>query len=108
MPSGFRFNRLPDPAARPVDITFEGETVTAREGDTVTAALVAAGIVQTRTTPVSGRPRGAFCLMGVCFDCLVEIDGEPNRQGCMVEVRGGMAVRSMRGARRAGTTAADD
>ncbi len=108
MASGFRFSRLPDPDARPVAITFEGEAVSAREGDTVAAALLAAGLAATRTTPVSGAPRGAFCLMGVCFDCLVEIGGEPNRQGCMVEVRDGMAVRRMRGARSAGAASSDD
>lgn len=108
MPNDFRFSRLLDPNTRRVAITFEGEPVTACEGDTVAAALLAAGIIQTRVTPVSGRPRGAFCLMGVCFDCLVEIDGEPNRQGCMVEVRDGMAVRRMRGARNVGTTTVDD
>ncbi len=108
MPSGFKFNRLPDPAAGPVAITFEGEAVAAREGDTVAAALLAAGLAATRATPVSGAPRGAFCLMGACFECLVEIDGEPNRQGCMVEVRDGMAVRRMQGARSVGPRGSHD
>ena len=69
-------------------------------GDSVAAALIAAGQLATRTTPVTGSPRGPFCMMGVCFECLLEIDGEPNRQGCMVPVRDGMAVRRMTGARR--------
>ncbi len=101
MPSASKFDRLPDAAARTVTITFEGTAVAAREGDSVAAALLAEGIAATRSTPVSGAPRGPFCMMGVCFECLVEIDGEPNRQACMVEVREGMAVRPMRGARTA-------
>lgn len=99
MPDGSKFSRLPDPAAAAVTFSFEGEAVTARAGDTVAAALLAAGFAATRATPVSAAPRGPFCMMGLCFDCLVEIDGEPNRQSCQVAVRDGMAVRPMRGAR---------
>jgi succinate dehydrogenase/fumarate reductase-like Fe-S protein len=52
-----------------------------------------------RETAVSGGPRNPYCMMGVCFDCLVEIDGVPNRQGCMVAVRDGMRIRRQRGRR---------
>ena len=82
-----------------VELTFEGEPVTARAGETVAAALLAAGHISGRQTPVSGSPRGPYCMMGACFDCLVEIDGEANRQGCMTQVRDGMVVRRMTGAR---------
>ena len=59
----------------------------------MTAALVAAGIMQTRTTPVSGKPRGGFCLMGVCFDCLVEIDGWRRlAPACATKAAAGMSV----------------
>ena len=64
----------------------------AGSGDTVAAALLAAGIDHCRTTPVSGAPRAPYCMMGVCFDCLVTIDGVGNRQGCLVPVREGMEV----------------
>ena len=47
-------------------------------------------------------PRGPFCMMGVCFDCLVEIDGVPNVQGCMTPVREGMQVRAIQGKARLG------
>ena len=99
MPTGFGFNRLPERPGRTVNIDFEGEPVAAREGDSVTAALLAAGHVATRTTPVGGHARGPYCMMGVCFDCLLEIDGQPNRQGCAVLVSEGMRVRRMDGAR---------
>ena len=102
MPNGSKFSRLTDPAEKTLSFRFEGETLTAWEGDTVAAALLAAGYGATRDTTVSGVRRGAFCMMGVCFDCLVEIDGEPNRQSCQVLVREGMAVRRMSGARDAG------
>lgn len=80
-------------AARSVQFSFEGMTVQAREGDSVAAALLAAGVDRFRTTPKQGKPRLPYCMMGVCFDCLLEIDGEANRQGCMIEVRDGMQVR---------------
>lgn len=99
MPNDSRFRRLPDPGRRAVAIVFDGRAVQAREGDSVAAAILAAGIAVTRRTPVSGAPRGPYCMMGVCFDCLVEIDGMPNCQACMVEVREGMRVRLMAGAR---------
>lgn len=86
------FTRTPT-AARSVQFSFEGMTVQAREGDSVAAALLAAGVDRFRTTPKQGKPRLPYCMMGVCFDCLLEIDGEANRQGCMIEVRDGMQVR---------------
>jgi len=93
------FRRLHDDARPTVTFQLDGEAVTAREGDTVAAAMLAAGVDRTRTTPVSGAPRLPFCMMGVCFDCLMEIDGVPNRQACMVRVRDGMQVRRQIGAR---------
>lgn len=93
------FRRLPDDPRATVTIHLDGEPVTAREGDSVAAAMLAAGVVHTRTTPVSGAPRLPYCMMGVCFDCLMEIDGVPNRQACQVRVRDGMRVRRQEGAR---------
>ena len=99
MPRGLSFNRLPDRPDGTVTINFEGQPVTALEGDTVAAAILAAGHLVTRLTPVRGNPRGPFCMMGVCFDCLLEIDGHANRQSCMVRVAEGLRVRRMTGAR---------
>ncbi|TFL18493.1 FAD-dependent oxidoreductase [Jannaschia formosa] len=72
--------------------TFEGETIPARPGDSLAAALSAAGHVTTGARR-SGAPRAAFCGMGVCHDCLVTVDGARGRRSCMVEVRDGMEVR---------------
>jgi len=93
------FKRLPDDARAAVTIHLDGAPVTAREGDTVAAAMLAAGVDHTRTTPVSGAPRLPYCMMGVCFDCLMEVDGVPNRQACLVRVRDGMQVRRQQGVR---------
>jgi D-hydroxyproline dehydrogenase subunit gamma len=93
------FRRLPDVAIDPVAITVDGRPVVARAGDTVAAALLAAGIDHCRLTPVSGAPRAPYCLMGVCFDCLVTIDRVGNRQSCLIPVRAGMRVETQRGAR---------
>lgn len=76
-----------------VRFDFEGETIEAREGDTVAAALLAAGKVPLRSAPVSGQGRAPYCLMGVCFECLVDIDGRANCQSCVVPVAPGMRVR---------------
>ncbi len=93
------FQRLPDLARRPtVDFTVDGRTVEGRDGDSVAAALLAAGITTVRATPVSGAPRGAYCMMGVCFECLVTIDGVGNRQACLVPVATGMRVETQGGA----------
>jgi predicted molibdopterin-dependent oxidoreductase YjgC len=83
-----------------VVITFEGETLLADARDTVAAALLGANVGHTRTTPVSGAKRAPFCMMGACFECLVEIDGLANQQACMIRVRAGMAVRRQDGAGR--------
>ena len=95
------FKRLAE-AGAPVAITVDGKAISARTGDTVAAGLLLAGIDHCRTTPVSGAPRAPYCLMGVCFDCLVTIDGVGSRQACLVPVREGMKVETQQGRREAG------
>jgi predicted molibdopterin-dependent oxidoreductase YjgC len=72
-------------------VTFEGQELHLPEGANLAAALLAAGITTFRHTPVSGAPRGPFCMMGACFDCLVEVDGV-TRQACMMEVSAGLVL----------------
>lgn len=95
------FKRLAETGAA-VAIIVDGKPVAARSGDTVAAALLAAGVGHCRTTPVSGAPRAPYCMMGVCFDCLVTVDGVGSRQACLVPVRAGMAVETQLGKREAG------
>ena len=96
------FRRSDDDAREPVEIFVEGQSVLAREGDTVSAALLASGLDVRRATAVSGAPRLPYCMMGVCFDCLVTIDGVGNRQGCLVPVSPGMKIEVQKGKREIG------
>jgi predicted molibdopterin-dependent oxidoreductase YjgC len=96
------FRRRPDSRASTVTVTVEGRPVLAPEGASAAAAVLLAGLDSIRETPVGGVPRAPYCLMGVCFDCLAEIDGVPNRQSCMVTVAPGMAIRRQIGKRNAG------
>jgi sarcosine oxidase subunit alpha len=95
------FKRLDD-AGETVSLKVDGKDIRARVGDTVAGAMLAAGIDRFRTTPVTESPRAPYCLMGVCFDCLVTIDGVGSRQACLVPVREGMAVETQLGKREAG------
>jgi hypothetical protein len=97
------FRRLqPDAAAPAVTLFVDGNAVTARATDSVAAAMLAANLDHCRTTPVSGAPRAPYCMMGVCFDCLVAIDSVGNRQACLVRVSEGMRVEVQRGKRALG------
>lgn len=97
------FKRLqPDTSDGAVTLIIDGKTCTARRTDTVAAALLESGLDHCRTTAVSGAPRAPYCMMGVCFDCLVTIDGIGNRQACMVRVSEGMRVKLQRGKRELG------
>jgi len=90
------FQRLDDPSADDVSFTFDGQQLQARQGENLAAALIAAGVVSTRSTPVSGAPRGPFCMMGACYDCVVEINGE-TVQACMTAVTDGLQVQRVTG-----------
>ena len=88
------------PAGPLVTIEIDGRAVAVRAGLSLAIALMEAGVVPLRRTPVSGAPRSPLCLMGVCFECLCEVDGRQNMQSCMTMVADGMRVRLARGARR--------
>lgn len=92
------FRSLAGERGGPVRFTFNGEQHEAPPGASVAAALLTL-TPATRTTAVSGQPRGPYCMMGVCFDCLVCIDGEPNRRACMVRLKEGMCIESQHGVR---------
>ncbi|MER6333284.1 (2Fe-2S)-binding protein [Streptomyces sp. NPDC001034] len=74
------------------EIVIDGEPLPFVEGQTLAAALVAAGRIAWRTTRVRHRPRGVFCGIGVCFDCLVRIDGVGGQRACLVQAAEGMTV----------------
>lgn len=62
---------------------FDGRPIPFAAGQTIGAALISAGILSWRSTRVYGRPRGVFCGIGVCFDCLITVDGRPNVRACL-------------------------
>lgn len=80
-----------------VEILVDGEPVRAFEGESVAAALLAVGKRALRTTARSGEPRGLYCGMGICFDCVMTVDGQPNVRTCQTPVRHGMRVESQVG-----------
>lgn len=79
-----------------VTIDINGKSVTAYLGESVATALLSEEIVAMRTTTL-GESRGVFCGMGVCFDCLVVVDGKPNTRACMTWVKEGMDIRTQDG-----------
>lgn len=76
---------------------LDGEPVAFVPGQTVGAALVAAGRTSWRSTREGGRPRGIFCGIGVCYDCLVVVDGVPNQRACQVLAAEGLDARTQEG-----------
>jgi len=72
-----------------MSFTFEGKEIPAQPGQSIGAALVAAGYRAWRVTRHGGEPRGVFCGIGICFDCLVTVNGQPNQRACLTEARAG-------------------
>jgi hypothetical protein len=95
------FRARPDARPATVEVLVDGSPVLVPAGASAAAAVLIAGLASIRETPVSGSPRAPLCLMGVCFDCLAEIDGVANRQSCMVTVAPGMRIARQVGARAA-------
>lgn len=76
-----------------VIVQFDGQDYNLRLGGNLAAELMAAGVVHFRKTAVLNAYRGPFCMMGACYDCLVQIDGV-TQQACMTEVTEGLIVKS--------------
>jgi len=93
----------PDPGA--LTIYLDGRALPARDGDSIAAALLANGVATTRGTALSGAPRGPYCMMGACFDCLAVVDGRAGVQTCLTPVRDGMRITHQDGARELATGA---
>ncbi|MFJ8042186.1 (2Fe-2S)-binding protein [Kitasatospora sp. NPDC096147] len=82
-------------------IDFDGRPIPVLPGQTIAAALWANGILAWRTTRVNGRPRGAFCGIGACYDCLATVDGAPNQRTCLIPADPGTTVTTQEGHGRA-------
>lgn len=82
-----------EPAAdRPLTLWLDGEPVSGTAGQTIAGVLLGAGRRQWRTTAADGAPRGVFCGIGVCFDCLVEVNGLRDVRACLRRAQDGDVV----------------
>ena len=88
---------MTDGARERFTITFDGQELPIEEGQTVAAALIAAGRRSWRTTRSGSAPRGAFCGIGVCFDCLATVNGRANVRACLEAARPGDVVTTQHG-----------
>ncbi len=86
--------RMKGDRGTPVTFTFDGQLIEAFEGETIAAAVLASGVRMLRETDRRGEPRGLFCNMGICFDCLVEINGATNQRACQFSVADGLKIKS--------------
>jgi len=91
------FKQLPNDDVEKVEVILNQQKVLVPLGTTVAAMALAQGIRATRTTPVSGAKRAPFCMMGVCYDCLMVIDGKANQRACATYVSHGMQVEAQQG-----------
>jgi predicted molibdopterin-dependent oxidoreductase YjgC len=81
----------PHPAAQ-VTVTVDGEACVGLQGQTIAGVALANGRLAWRRTSVAGRPRGLFCGIGVCFDCLVTVNGQRDVRACQRRARDGDVV----------------
>ncbi len=93
------FSLLPDTPRERLNVVINGKTVSVPPGFTAAAAMLLHNAGATRTTPINDEGRAPYCMMGVCFECLMEINGEANQQGCLVIVSEGMRINTQHGKR---------
>ena len=89
--------RIDGARGKAFEIWFDGAALSAYPGETVAAVLLAAGHRRTRISGRRGAPRGVYCAMGLCWECLVVVDGRPNLRACLTPVAPGMRVETQRG-----------
>jgi len=92
------FKQHSQEVCKTVTIEFEGTVLQVPEITTVASVILShGGKKHTRLSPVSGEKRAPYCFMGVCHECLVEIDGIPDQQACIIQVKEGMKIRRQPG-----------
>jgi predicted molibdopterin-dependent oxidoreductase YjgC len=82
----------------PIHVTVDGQQLTAIPGEPIAASILAWGIRRFRTMPETHSPRGLFCGIGRCSDCLMTVDGVLNVRACLTPVRDGQVIETQRGA----------
>ncbi len=91
------FKQLSNSSVETVKITLNGQEIQVSQGMTVAAAVLTQGLRYTRTTPISNSKRSPFCMMGVCYDCLMVIDGKANQRACSTYIKKGMQIKTQQG-----------
>ena len=91
------FKQLPNSDIKNVEITLNNQKISVPLGTTVAAMALSQGLRNTRTTPVSNSKRAPFCMMGVCYDCLMIIDGKANQRACTTYIKQGMRIETQYG-----------
>lgn len=91
------FKQLPCHNTETVEVILNGQPVQVPQGTSVAAIALTQGLHYTRTTPISNSKRAPFCMMGVCYDCLMVIDGKANQRACAVYVKAGMQIDTQQG-----------
>lgn len=86
-----------DPESASVTVVVEGRSLSAGADETVASVLMRVFGSDYRTSAIDDSTRAPYCMIGVCFECLAEVDGVPNRQGCMITVREGMVIARQKG-----------
>lgn len=99
MASASSFKRLSVTQQERVTVYIEGEAVEVNATDSAASAVLSADLGYSRTTVISTEKRAPYCMMGVCFECLMTIDGIANTQGCMTSVKEGMTIERQHEAR---------
>jgi succinate dehydrogenase/fumarate reductase-like Fe-S protein len=92
------FRLIEDSGSGTVTVRIEGREYQVPVGISVAAAVLLCGFDKVRNTPVTDSPRLPYCMMGICFDCLMIIDGVPNQQACQLEVCENMTIEIQQGA----------
>lgn len=81
-----------------VSVSVDGRPILMSPTASLAAGLLAAGVTAVRVSAVGHGPRAPYCMMGVCFECLVEVNGRPNQQACLVTPQDGMQVATLQSA----------
>ena len=91
------FKQLPNSQVESVEVMLNGKKILVPQGTSVAAMALSQGLRFTRTTPISDSKRAPFCMMGVCYECLMVIDGKANQRACTTTVRNGMQIETQQG-----------
>jgi predicted molibdopterin-dependent oxidoreductase YjgC len=91
------FKQLSDITEETIDVYLNGQKIQTSNNITVAALCMTQGLRFTRTTAISNTKRAPFCMMGVCYECLMVIDGKANQRACAITVKKGMKIETQVG-----------